>query len=684
VPESVQITEFENRVLSKITGTEKKIVLKVYEKNAKTGNYELTDDARARDVERTRGIMNRIGYLVWRGYDGFIPYYHPLILSKTNEVREVVDNIDLYKKGMLFRSELMPREIYNDFEFVREFNRYYWTIFAYGETNVLTPALERRMRALKLEPEDLVLMREMRIVFDDIRRGNDLALDDDAFYAVIDVFKKLAVKQEQLDPILSQRDRKMLFTHNDVMKPEVGNTLKFIAFIEDFIFVYLDVNGRPTKKLDEFVSMFRATPQAPANKKTGAVATNGVAVQNDYQTEFGNLFTKSYYYQYFQGIYRFYVKSVNYRYQDVDFKDAEVQRLFSDMMGIYRLGTARIILDLQKLQLDQKNVANHATDIAIMIMLRILVATFIAVSFLISPIGELSKGADEVARGNLDIVLDIPTGDEIGVVAEKFNIMSRSLKKAFNEIKDKARMEEELRNAQEIQEAILPKAPPDYPGFSFSVYYKPQSEAGGDYYDFIEMDDTKFALVTADVTGHGVGAGMVMAMLRSALRTSTKKRMDAAAILKEVNPVLFRDTLPNMFATVFYGIIDRKRREMSYTVAGHTQGMIYNPSGEKVRLLLTGGMPVGMVDGSLFDPSMELFRTTFEDGDILVLYSDGITEAKSASFEEYGEARFVESIKKNANIDTDKMKDKLVADLEKFTKGAEQSDDISLILMRVK
>lgn len=680
LPESIQITEFEKTVLNRIrSDKDKKAVLAVYEKKKESDSYELKDDVRKRDMTRAKSILESTGTMVWRGYDGFIPYYHPLIQSNTNEIREVINNIELYKQGFLFRNSIIPQEIYNDYGFVREFNRYYWAIFSGQDTNVETPVLRKRMAKYKLVTDDLAVMREMKMVFDEFRTGTDLTLDDDAFYNIIDVFKKMTPKQEALDPILSQRDRKMLFFHKDVLKPEVRNTLRFISFLEDFIFTYLDSRGKPTKKLDEFVSMFRGNPLDEMTLKYANVTS-----RNDYIAEFGDMFTKAYYYKYFQNIYRFYQKSVNYRYQDVDFRNTEVQKLFSDMMGIYRMGTVRIVLDHQKMQLDQKNVVNNTADIAMMIMIRVLIAAFIVISFLISPIGVLSKGADEIAKGNLDIVLKIPTGDEIGQLADKFNVMSASLKKAFAEVSDKARMEEELKNAKDIQEVILPRELPKLSGYSFSVHYKPQSESGGDYYDFIEVDRTHLGIVVADVTGHGVGAGMVMAMLRSSLRTFTNKKLDASKVLREVNPVLFRDTLPTMFATVFYGIVDHVKNEMLYTVAGHTQGIVFNPAQGKMKLLRTGGMPVGMVDSETFDAGIELYRQNLESGDILVLYSDGITEAKSAADEEYGDDRFMLAIRDGLSDDLDKMRDNIVENLSQFTGEAPQSDDITLLLVRVK
>lgn len=679
LPDSFQTTEFEKTVLNRIRSEkDRKTVLSVYEKKTESDSYELKDGLRNRDIARVKSILDSTGIMVWRGYDGFIPYYHPLIQSNTNQIREIIDHVDLYKQGLLFRNTIVPQEIYNDYGFVREFNRYYWTIFGGQETNVVTPVLRYRMNRYKLTTDDLVVMREMKLVFDEFRSGTDLVLDDDIFYGIIDVFRKLTPKKETLDPIMSQRDRKMLFFHKDVMKPEIHNTLRFIAFLEDFIFQYLDARGKPTRKLDEFVAMFRGNPLDDMTLRYANVSS-----RNDYISEFGDMFTKAYYYKYFQSIFRFYQKCANYRYGDVDFRNTDIQKLFSDMMGIYRLGTVRIVLDYQKMRLDQMNVVNNTADIAVMIMIRVLIAAFIVISFLISPIGILAKGADEVARGNLDIVLKIPTGDEIGKLADKFNVMSKNLKKAFAEIEDKARMEEELKNAKEIQEVILPRSLPDLPGYAFSVYYKPQSESGGDYYDFIDVDKAHLGVVVADVTGHGVGAGMVMAMLRSSLRTFTNKKLDASKVLREVNPVLFRDTPPTMFATVFYGIIDHEKNEMLYTVAGHTQGVVFNPAKATMKMLMAGGMPVGMVDNAIFDAGIELYRQKLESGDIVVLYSDGITEAKSPTDEEYGEERFLVAIRDSLSKDLDKMRDGIVGELAKFTADAGQSDDITLILMRV-
>jgi sigma-B regulation protein RsbU (phosphoserine phosphatase) len=333
-------------------------------------------------------------------------------------------------------------------------------------------------------------------------------------------------------------------------------------------------------------------------------------------------------------------------------------------------------------RLDQKTITNNVINIAILVVLRLFAITYFIVSLLIFPLSVLSAGTDEIAKGNLDKIIQVRSRDEIGQLADKFNYMSKSLKKAFNEIKDKARMEAELKNAQEIQEAILPKTYPQIEKFSFSTYYQPETESGGDYYDFIDVDEKHFGVVIADVTGHGVGAGIVMSMLRSHLRTAAAGKKDTSEVLKEINPILYRDTLPNMFATIFYAVVDISTNILYYTNAGHHPAIIYNPKEPKAKLLRTGGMPIGMVDSKIFDPTIELHQVQLKKGDYCIAYTDGIIEAKSKEDNEYGEERFYAAISRHSSENLDRMRDGIIGDLKKFTEGAEQSDDITLIIIK--
>jgi serine phosphatase RsbU (regulator of sigma subunit) len=498
-----------------------------------------------------------------------------------------------------------------------------------------------------------------------------------------------------------------LFTDKSILTEETKNNLRFSFFLERFIYTYISPNRVTTPVFDNFISTLE---EHRALRIAGFLHDRNI--HNQTAAQFSRQYTaefRDHYREILLSLLTAYNKKISeYLYSEGRIEHGEIQKVFNNLYGFYRFGTVRFILDNNEIMQSQDRIVKNTIDIAVMVILRILVLSFIAVTLLIAPLSKLGVGTNEIgnavevighqlnkdprkakdllASGAMDSSIKIKSSDEIGQLADRFNIMAQRIKHSFGEMVEKARMQTELNMAEEIQKALMPSPDtlPEIPGFKFSVYYEPESESGGDYYDFVEnIDEESFGFIVADVTNHGVGAAMVMAVLRSAVRTAAEKGAQPANVIKWINPILKRDAPENMFATVFYGLMNHKTRELMYSIAGHEPGIIYNPDDEKLRLLQKGGMPVGIMDDIIFDPLVKQYKVALKKGDIFIQYSDGITEAKSKDDEEYGETRFYEAIQKYANEDIDAMRNNLIKDLKKFTSGAEQSDDITLFIMRV-
>ncbi len=599
-------------------------------------------------------------------YYGFMPFYHPH-LAKT-DFKKIDEFIDLFYTGKLFKSENFTDEYRNDFLFIKDFED---TAGPYIEKQ------EKVGKARKKPLQDLLTVIDKKYLaswqakFDSLKAGTDLIMTDRDFSELIAIMQKLGWSGKKTDEFIAMRKEKQkLFGGRIFNDAELKNDNLFINYVGNYLSNYIDSDNNFTKNFDNLVGKLTSIDY----KQT---------VTQDHKKIEDSLINKDYFAASMKQLNADYKNLEKSRYTPGSITEEKIEKYFSDFKNIYRIGTVRIVLDLNHIKLDQVNINNDIINIAVMIILRLFALTYIFVSFIIRPLKVLSEGTDEIARGNLDRKIKVKARDEIGQLADKFNFMSASLKKAFEEVKDKARMEAELKNASDIQEAILPKSFPNTDKYIFSTYYKPQSESGGDYYDFIDVDYNHFGIVIADVTGHGVGAGIVMAMLRSHLRTYAAGEKDTSVILKGINPILKRDTLPNMFVTILYIVVDIGTGALYYTNAGHHPAIIYNSKDQNFKQLHTGGMPVGMVDSSIFNPEINLKQAQLKKGDFLIAFTDGIIEAKSASDEEYGEQRFFEAIKMFASDDLDRMRDNLVANLKNFTAGAEQSDDITLIIMKV-
>ncbi|OHD56874.1 MAG: hypothetical protein A2Y33_09845 [Spirochaetes bacterium GWF1_51_8] len=599
--------------------------------------------------------------------DGFLPVY----LSDEFGVPELSNFkkfYDQYRERMIFSQAKYPEEIRNNFSLIQVFDKCYEMVFSEDKTpSALT---EKFIESAQLTESDIGFVRDMNKNFTDYKNGYEFDLKKETIERLVKILNVYGVLPDAGKAFAGMKERNNLFTHKDMMSPSIKNDIKFIYYLKSFITRYVAGKKTMTEAFDKEI--------IDKVKKIKQSQMIWYPVDRSYYT---TLFLQL---------------AENLKEFEKSLAEGEtasqflVENTFRSVFNIYRLGSVRILLKMDKIQAEREKIANQTVDIAVLFILRMLVITFFVVTFIISPLNTLAKGTDEIAdgvakgdMGKLDNEVLIKNHDELGQLADKFNIMTRNLKKAFLEVEDKARMEEELRVAQEIQTAILPSALPELDGYRFSRYYEPQTESGGDYFDFIETDKDHLGIVVADVTNHGVGAAMVMAVLRSALRTFADQKMDPAKVLKNINPILLRDSPPNMFATVFFGVLDTKKAELLYSIAGHEQGILFNPEDQKIRLMKTGGLPVGCMDSAIFDAQIELFKTPLRKGDFFLQYTDGIVEAKSATSEEYGHDRFYRAILKYVSDDLEAMTKGIIADLKEFTKGASQSDDITLLIMKV-
>lgn len=243
------------------------------------------------------------------------------------------------------------------------------------------------------------------------------------------------------------------------------------------------------------------------------------------------------------------------------------------------------------------------------------------------------------------------------------------------EAKERERIQQELQVAALIQQTLLPKELPSINGWNVDAFYRPARAVGGDFYDFIELDDDRLGVVIGDVTDKGVPAALVMATSRSMLRAAAARHDAPSAVLADVNEGLVPEIPPAMFVTCLYAIIDTQAGEVVFANAGHN--LPYVRTAEGVLELRATGMPLGLM------PGMDYEERTYrlDDGDVMVLTSDGITEAHNPGGEMYGFSRLMGRVAK-------KTKDEdvcgaLVSDLEGWTgPDAEQEDDITLVVIR--
>ena len=302
------------------------------------------------------------------------------------------------------------------------------------------------------------------------------------------------------------------------------------------------------------------------------------------------------------------------------------------------------------------------------------------------PIVELGAGVMRIGSGDLDHRLDVRTNDEIEELANAFNKMVCNLRTYVRDLEtttaEKERFASELRVAHDIQMSFLKKIFPAFPQRSdFSLYatIKTAREVGGDLYDFSLLDDTRLFFYIGDVADKGVPASLIMAITMTLMkRASVQPGITPAGILRQVNKTLAEDNENVMFVTLFVGILDLKTGELAFSNAGHNPPLLLDADGQCSFLKLPDGLVLGvMTDAEYRDDTVSL-RT----GEMIVTYTDGVTEAMSPKKEMYSEARLLETLTGMAGRSVEDAIDAIVASVKRHAAGAPQSDDIAVLAVK--
>src|ERR671917_634364 len=244
------------------------------------------------------------------------------------------------------------------------------------------------------------------------------------------------------------------------------------------------------------------------------------------------------------------------------------------------------------------------------------------------------------------------------------------------EAQERERIEQELRVARLIQQTLLPKTLPELSGWDVAAYYQPAREVGGDFYDFLELEDDRLGLIVGDASGKGIPAAMVMANTRSVLRTIAQgEDIAPGQVLEEANEILYPDIPPNMFVTCIYGVLDPSRDTFTYANAGHDLPYLHrNGDAEELR---ARGMPLGLMPGM----SYEEREVVVDAGESVLFYSDGLVEAHDPKGEMFGFPR-LRALVAEHDDEEHSLVDFLLEELYSFVgEGWEHEDDITLVTL---
>jgi phosphoserine phosphatase RsbU/P len=269
--------------------------------------------------------------------------------------------------------------------------------------------------------------------------------------------------------------------------------------------------------------------------------------------------------------------------------------------------------------------------------------------------------------------------DDLTLLSSLANVAAVKLENAklLEEMIEKKRMERELELAGEIQQNLLPSQAPRYPGWDLVGTNTPCYTIGGDYYDFIDRPKG-LAVALGDVSGKGASAALMMMVLRATVHFASQREQDVLSILSQTNGVMYHNSPAQFFVTFFFGDLDTGSGRMSYVNAGHIPPILYRAKSRTIERLAAGGTVLGLFAETPFEAGEVLF----DRGDMLLVFTDGLSEAWGPDEEEFGEDRMSALVRDNASLPAKELERRIQNEVEAFTAGARATDDRTLIVVK--
>ena len=302
---------------------------------------------------------------------------------------------------------------------------------------------------------------------------------------------------------------------------------------------------------------------------------------------------------------------------------------------------------------------------------------------------ELFAGTERVRHGDFTHKIAVKAQDQLGELAQSFNSMTASIEDLLREQAEKKRLEEELRIAREIQMSLLPQGPPSMPGLSVAAVCVPAREVGGDYYDFLPLDDHRLGVLIADVSGKGTSAALYMAELKGLVLSLSQIHSSPRAMMMSANRIIANNLDARSFITMTYAVIDLREKTMTYARAGHTP-LMYVPGGgngsRRTQILVPDGMVVGLTldRGDMFDRLLEEQTIPLGAGDLFLFFTDGVSEAMNAADDCFGDERLGRILEEHAELPSDELRERVLREVAAFVGDAPQHDDMTMILLKVE
>lgn len=366
-----------------------------------------------------------------------------------------------------------------------------------------------------------------------------------------------------------------------------------------------------------------------------------------------------------------------------------------------RAGRVSIGLDAPLGRVYRHIEAVQATDLAENLLLVLTALAFLLLSVqsvalffgiglgrqITSAVDELFEGTERVQQGDFTHRIRLESADQLGALGESFNRMSASIEHLLHVQREKQRLDDELRIAHEIQTSLLPERPPAIPGVSVADLCVPAREVGGDYYDFFVLGPRRFGVLVADVAGKGTSAALYMAELKGLMLALSQEERSPKKLLVRVNRLL-ADHLDNRsFITMIYGVIDLDARTLTHARAGHTPLIVVSDRcPDEVEVITPNGMVLGLRlpgAGDRFEALLEEHTMPVGPGDVIVFYTDGVTEAMNETGDLFGDEALARVVRSHRHLDATGLRERVLREVRAFVGGAEPHDDMTMVIVKV-
>lgn len=312
-----------------------------------------------------------------------------------------------------------------------------------------------------------------------------------------------------------------------------------------------------------------------------------------------------------------------------------------------------------------------------------IVGIFFLSNYFVRPIGRIVERVRRFSQGDLDSQLPLVGAGEFYEISRALNELITRIRRDRKNIVEREILQKEMQMAEEIQRALIPSKLPTMKGFDIAAIYKAARMVGGDLFDFVQMGEHTFAVAVADVSGKGIPGSLVMAMVRTALQLEARDRRSAREILIRINEFTARHIKQGMFVTMLLAVVDTSTGHIDFASAGHNPILHFDYEQQKAHFLNAPGMPVGIKAGNGdFARSMESSTIELRKDDLLLIYTDGVTEGRGVHKRAYGTERIVELLRENRDASATDVAQAIESDIARFVGREIQHDDITMVILK--